>query len=85
LSAPRSPRCDLFFNATNRVGAMLARSGAIGGVGAVMSSLGWAILLVGAALASDVGWSEYREWRARREAVRRGRTITAKFTLRRVQ
>ncbi len=33
-------------------------------MGMIMSSLGWAILLVGLALSADVAWSEYREWRA---------------------
>jgi hypothetical protein len=48
---------------------------------AAMSSLGWAILLVGVALSADVAWTEYREWRARREAAKRGRTLTTKFGL----
>jgi hypothetical protein len=47
----------------------------------IMSSLGWAILLVGLALSADVAWAEYREWRARREAMKRGRTLTTKFGL----
>jgi hypothetical protein len=48
-------------------------------IGMVMSSLGWAILLVGVALSADVAWAEYREWRARRQAMKRGRTLTTKF------
>jgi hypothetical protein len=48
-------------------------------MGTVMSSLGWAILVVGLALSADVAWAEYREWRARREAMKRGRTLTTKF------
>jgi hypothetical protein len=32
-----------------------------------MSSLGWAILLVGFALAAAVAWVEYRVWRAWRD------------------
>jgi hypothetical protein len=48
-------------------------------MGMVMSSLGWAILLVGVALSADVAWAEYREWRARRQAMKRGRTLTTKF------
>jgi hypothetical protein len=48
----------------------------------MMSSVGWAILLVGLALAADVGWAEYREWRRRRDAARRGTTLTQKFGLR---
>ncbi|HEX7969803.1 MAG TPA: hypothetical protein VF502_16385 [Stellaceae bacterium] len=50
-------------------------------MGTVMSSLGWAILLVGLALSADVAWTEYREWRSRRDAARRGRTLTTKFGL----
>jgi len=45
----------------------------------IMSHLGWAILLVGAVLSLDVGWMEYREWRSRRDAMKRGRTLTTKF------
>ena len=48
-------------------------------MGMVMSSLGWAILVVGLALSADVAWAEYREWRARRQAMKRGRTLTTKF------
>ncbi|HZB91133.1 MAG TPA: hypothetical protein VE397_06820 [Stellaceae bacterium] len=48
----------------------------------MMSSLGWAILMVGLALSADVGWAEYREWKSRRDAVRRGATLTRKFGLR---
>jgi hypothetical protein len=49
-----------------------------------MSNLGWAILVVGVALLADVAWAEYREWKSRRDAARRGRTLTAKFGLRRI-
>ena len=49
-----------------------------------MSSLGWAIVLVGLALAADVGWAEFREWKSRRDAARRGSTITARFGTRRL-
>lgn len=48
-----------------------------------MSNLGWAILLVGLALAMDVAWSEYRVGRRRRDAERRGGTLTTRFGLRR--
>ena len=34
--------------------------------GAAMSSVGWAILLVGLALAADVAWAEYRARYGRR-------------------
>jgi hypothetical protein len=30
-----------------------------------MSSLGWAILLVGLGLAAEVAWTEYRQWKRR--------------------
>ena len=46
-----------------------------------MSNLGWAILLVGLALACDVAWSEYRVWRNRREAERRAATLTSRYGL----
>ena len=48
-------------------------------MGTVMSGLGWAILAVGVALSADVAWAEYREWRARRNAMKHGRTLTTKF------
>ncbi len=44
-----------------------------------MSSVGWAILLVGGVLSADVAWVEYRERRARRSARKRGRTLTEKY------
>jgi hypothetical protein len=53
----------------------------VANVGLAMSSLGWAILLVGLVLSADVGWTEYRDWRARRLAKKRGRTLTTKFGL----
>jgi hypothetical protein len=46
-----------------------------------MSSLGWAILVVGLVLSADVGWTEFRDWRARRLRRKRGRTLTTKFGL----
>ena len=45
----------------NLVTAMNAQGGA-------MSSVGWAILLVGFALAADVAWAEFRAWQARQLA-----------------
>ncbi len=49
----------------------------------IMSSLGWAIVLVGVTLAGDVAWSEFRARKSRRDAERRGSTLTAKFGIRR--
>jgi uncharacterized membrane protein len=46
-----------------------------------MASLGWAILLVGVALALDVAWSEYRSRRNRRAAEREGATLTTRYGL----
>ncbi len=46
-----------------------------------MSSLGWAILLIGLALAMDVAWSEYRVRRSRRAGERRAQTLTTRFGL----
>lgn len=46
-----------------------------------MSSLGWAILLVGAALAAQVGWMEYREWRKSRDSRRHTRAVMARLGL----
>ena len=48
-----------------------------------MANLGWAILLVGLALAVDVGWSEYRARRERREAGRRAATLASRYGLKR--
>jgi hypothetical protein len=49
-----------------------------------MSSLGWAILVVGLALVADVAWAEYRAWKRQRDAARHGGTLTTKFVLRRL-
>jgi hypothetical protein len=46
-----------------------------------MTSLGWAILLVGLMLSADVCWTEYREWKSRRDAEKHGTTLTAKYGL----
>ena len=51
----------------------------------LMTSLGWAILLVGLALSADVAWTEYREWRARRAAQKTGTMLTAKYGLPRLK
>jgi hypothetical protein len=46
-----------------------------------MSSLGWAILLIGAALATPVGWMEYREWKKSRSERRHTRRVMARLGL----
>jgi hypothetical protein len=50
-------------------------------MGTGMNDIGWAILITGVVLSLDVGWTEYRDWRARRAAVKRGRTLTTKYGL----
>jgi hypothetical protein len=50
-----------------------------------MTSLGWAILLVGLALSADVAWTEYRTWRDRRDARKHGTTLTAKYGMPRLK
>jgi hypothetical protein len=47
----------------------------------LMTSIGWAIFMVGLTLAGDVAWSEYREWRMRRDAEKNGTTLTTKYGL----
>jgi hypothetical protein len=47
----------------------------------VMSSLGWAVLLVGAALAAQVGWMEYREWKKGRDYRRHTRAVITRLGL----
>lgn len=49
-----------------------------------MSELGWTVIVmsvVGAVASVDFGWTSYRAWRARRRALKSGRTLTAKFAL----
>ncbi|MGO8914330.1 MAG: hypothetical protein ACLQJR_00315 [Stellaceae bacterium] len=46
-----------------------------------MSSVGWAIVLVGLALAVDVVWSELRARKSRRAAKRRASTLTSRYGL----
>lgn len=38
-------------------------------------------LLVGVALSIDLACAKYREWHAKRLAIKRGRTLTTKFAL----
>jgi hypothetical protein len=45
-----------------------------------MSSVGWAILVVGLALAAEVAWSEFRAWQ-RQSALRRAPAMDAKASL----
>ncbi len=43
-------------------------------------SLGmWILLIVAVLIVAQFAWAELREWAARRRAVRRGRTLTAKY------
>ena len=46
-----------------------------------MSNFEWFILLVAVVLAADRGWTTFCGWRARRLAIKRGRTLTTKFGL----
>jgi len=46
-----------------------------------MTSLGLAILLVGAALAAQVGWMEYREWKKSRDHRRHARAAITRLGL----
>jgi hypothetical protein len=46
-----------------------------------MSSLGWAILLVGATLVGEVAWKEYRDWRHRRDRHRHTRMMISRLGL----
>ncbi len=41
------------------------------------------VLIACLVLSADYGWASYRDWRAQRLAVKRGRTLTQKFTLKR--
>lgn len=50
--------------------------------GVNMTDFDWAIVVgVCALLAGDAGWSELRDWLARRHAIRAGTTLTTKFGL----
>lgn len=46
-----------------------------------MSYLGWISLFLALTLVLDSGYVRYREWRARRRAIKYGRTLTEKFVL----
>ncbi|HZS81581.1 MAG TPA: hypothetical protein VFA50_01825 [Stellaceae bacterium] len=39
----------------------------------------WAVVIVGAFVAEETGRAALREWAARRKAIKRGRTLTAKY------
>jgi hypothetical protein len=39
----------------------------------------WTLATVGLVVAGEIGWTELRGWTARRKAIRRGRTLTAKY------
>ena len=40
-----------------------------------------AILVLGVLIAADMGWAAFRDHRVRRLAIKRGRTLTAKYGL----
>jgi hypothetical protein len=47
-----------------------------------MSSIEWTVfLLIALVISGDVARTEFRDWRARRLAIRNGRTLTTKFGL----
>jgi hypothetical protein len=46
-----------------------------------MTHLFWSIAVVGIVLVGEAAWVELREYVARREAARRGRTLTARYGL----
>jgi len=39
----------------------------------------WFLVIVAVLIVAQFAWSELREWLARRQAVKRGRTLTAKY------
>jgi hypothetical protein len=39
----------------------------------------WFLVIVAVLIVAQFAWSELREWSARRQAVERGRTLTAKY------
>ena len=50
-----------------------------------MHALGWIFLLSVLVLAGDLGWSSFRDWRERYLAMKHGRTLTTRFSLRRTE
>jgi hypothetical protein len=44
-----------------------------------MAGLTWTIVVVLLVVSADHVWVSWRDWRGRRLAVKRGRTLTAKF------
>jgi len=49
----------------------------------VMYVLGSSLFVACLVLSADYGWASYRDWRTRRLRVKRGRTLTQKFSLQR--
>lgn len=39
----------------------------------------WVLVIIGLLIAAEFGRGELREWNARRRAIKRGRTLTAKY------
>jgi len=46
-----------------------------------MTPLEWTGLLLGLALSSDLAWARFRGWRTKQQAIKCGRTLTAKYAL----
>ncbi len=46
-----------------------------------MATLVCIFLVIAIILSADLGWTAYRDWRAKRLAIKHGRTLTAKFCL----
>ncbi len=47
----------------------------------MFSNLFWVIALVGGALIGEAAWSEFRDFQARRQAMKHGRPLTTKYGL----
>jgi hypothetical protein len=41
----------------------------------------WTLATVGFVVAGEIGWTGLRGWAVRRKAIRRGRTLTAKYAI----